>query len=700
MRGDEKHMLRKTEHQWGGEGTVHSINQDKNHAFKGMLSVTVYLLAAVLVCVLVTRLCAVNVEAVTAEQPGLTDLTDFDFESGIAQVATESTQSITIYAGAFYTPSDFADGNITVEGVLYDRTEGAQGDYGTLRMLLKLPSGEVYAIAAKNPSYAQRLFIDGKEYTAIGVPGDSAETTVPKTARFVEAFMPQGEVTEIIFHYSNFVHADGGGLYPIDIGTMTSIVRNEQLSTIQTTAVAAALAAIMLFFFGLFLFFKRYKYLLWFSLLCGCIALRVIGSDLLPILLPELSWTLEIRLSYIETCLMALFASLYIASLFPGAANKWAMRGFAVFCGGCVLFISIAPTTVFTRYPVALSLAYIGFVVYLLLTVLWRALRGRLSFALSKPERRLLLLGLMIFALLSTADIFAHQRALLLFGLSYQAVGMVVFLFLNMLALVMSFSRTEQELDMVREGQREIRETNQMLERLNRAKTDFLGNISHEMKTPLAVISNCAGTTLMQLDQNSFDENTRRNLDDIQQEAMRLGRLVEQLMAVAVEKERQLTLTDTHAGALLSRAAAFCEPICRGHQNKITVECRPAHIPLRVNTDAIFQVLLNLLTNANRQAHHQVIAVLARLDEENHTVVFAVTDSGKGIPPDLLPHVFARGVSGNGSTGLGLAICREIVQEHGGSMTIHSDGGGTTVRFTLPAGKENEANEQPDDFND
>jgi signal transduction histidine kinase len=660
----------------------------ENKTFRTAFSVTVYLLAAALVCSLVTQLCTVNYVIVNAQQPGLTDLTDFDFENNIAQIATEFTGSIYIYVGAFYTSEDFSAGNIFTEGVLYDRTDGAQGDYGTLRMELKLPPGQVYAIAAKNPSYAQRLFIDGKEYTAIGIPGDTPETTVPKTARFVEAFMPQGEITEIILHYANFVHADGGGLYPVDVGYVDHIVRNEQLDTIRTMAVATILVTIMLFFFGLFLFFKIYKHLLWFSLVCGCIALRQVSPGILPLLLPELSWYLEIRLSYIDTCCMALFAALYIGSLFPSAVNKWAVRGFLVFCGCCIFFISLAPTTVFTRYPVELSLSYAGFVGYMLLMVLWRSLKGTLSSALSKPEQGLLLLGLIIFAVLSAADIFAHQWSLLLFGLAYQAVGMIVFLFINMLALVMSFSRTEQELDFVRERKQEIQETNRMLERLNRAKTDFLGNISHEMKTPLAVISNCAGVTLMQLRKNSFDENTERNLDDIQHEAVRLGRLVEQLMVVAMEKERQLTLSGTNAETLLRRAAAFCDPICRGHHNQITVECLPAHIPLRVNTDGTFQVLLNLITNANKQLEGGVIALSAEYDVQKNSTVFQVTDNGNGISPALLEHVFERGISDSGGTGLGLAICKEIVQEHGGRMEIESSRSGTTVRFTLPNGKE------------
>lgn len=660
------------------------FSKKNSNGFQWILSVCVYLLLAAALCVVVTSLCTVMPVLVSADSPGMTDLTNFDFKNSIAQVATESTQSITIYAGSFYTPEEFAAGRVWTQGVLYDRTEGAQGDYGTLRMELRLPRGQVLAIAAKNPSYAQRLFIDGKEYTAVGVPGDGPETTVPKTARFVEAFMPQTDTTEIIFHYANFVHADGGGLYPMDIGTVSNIVRNEQLSTIRNAAVAAALAAIMLFFFGLFLFFKHYKYLLWFSLLCGCIALRVVGAGLLPLLLPQMSWALEIRLSYIGTCLMALFAALYIVSLFPDAANKWALRGFTIFCGGCVLFISLAPTTVFTRYPVEMSLIYVGFVAYLLLMVLWRSLRGALNSALSKPERRLLLLSLLLFALLSAADIFAHQRALLLFGLSYQAVGMVIFLFINILALVMSFSRTEEELFAVRESQREIQATNRMLERLNRAKTDFLNNISHEMKTPLAVISSYAGLTISQLRKNAVDEQTEENLDRVQQEAVRLGRLVEQLMKVSIEKERQLTLTDTHAHALLRRAADYCEALCRIRRNQIAVECHPAHIPVRVNTDEIFQVLLNLITNANRQIQDGMITLFAEQDKQSDCAVFRVIDSGKGIEPERLEHVFERGVSGDGGTGLGLSICREIVREHGGQMNIQSGGGGTTVRITLP----------------
>lgn len=245
------------------------------------ISVTLYLLLATTVCVFIISLSAINPVTVKADKPGMTDLTAFDFSNQIAQVATASTHSIYIYSGAFYMPEDFASGNVSQEGVLYDRTGGAQGDYGTLRMQLKLPPGHVYAIAAKNVSYAQRLFIDGQEYASVGVPGDRAETVVPQSRRFVEAFLPTGETTEIIFHYSAFVHADGGGLYPMTIGYVKNITRSEQLGVFYGAAAAAMLLTIMVFFFGLFLFFRDHRYLLWFSLLCGGIAIRQLGEKAL-----------------------------------------------------------------------------------------------------------------------------------------------------------------------------------------------------------------------------------------------------------------------------------------------------------------------------------------------------------------------------------------------------------------------------------
>lgn len=654
-----------------------------------LLRTLAYLLAVLLVLLTFSALCARDTVFITSDEPGVADLRDFDFTNSLAEI-TRHSGAIYRYPGAFYTSEDFAAG-IVPEGALY----GSQGDFGTMRMVLRLPPGEVYAITGKSISYAQRLYADGKEIGAVGVPAATREELIPSNRRYVEGFYAEGETTEIIFHYSVMVHADGGGLFPMHIGTVATVARAEQLRTLLEGVQAAALLTAFLFFFGLFLFFPGRRFLLWFALLCGCIGAGLLGANnnALMLMLPDVSFTVYLRLSYLVTCWIGLTSALYINGLFPGAANRWAVRGFTAYCAGVCVFLCIAPTTLFTRFPVQLSLSYVLFLAYLLAAILIAALRGRLSAAMTKSEGLLLLSGMALYIAFSGVAIFAHQQVWLFFGWSYQAVGILVFLFLNVLALTLSFSRTELALDEARAAEREIRETNEMLERLDRLKTNFLQNITHELNTPLGVISARAGKVREQLRNNALPQAGDAELAVIEDEAVRLGSVVRQLLDVSLELDRRLTLTDTDAHTLLQRAADFCAPVCKGRRNRITVHTRPAHIPLRANEDSIFRVLLNLITNANRQAHSGVIALSAEYGPDG-MVAFTVTDQGGGVAPALLEEAFRRGVSGGGGKGLGLAICKEIVERHGGGIAITNTGDGARVRFTLPIGEEENRHER------
>jgi signal transduction histidine kinase len=91
----------------------------------------------------------------------------------------------------------------------------------------------------------------------------------------------------------------------------------------------------------------------------------------------------------------------------------------------------------------------------------------------------------------------------------------------------------------------------------------------------------------------------------------------------------------------------------------------------------------NLITNANIHTKSGDITITGCADDTCVTVT--VTDSGKGIPLDILPNVFKRGISGSGSTGIGLALCRSMIEAHGGNIFLKSEQGkGTAVTFKLP----------------
>ncbi|MEL7601975.1 MAG: HAMP domain-containing sensor histidine kinase, partial [Bacillota bacterium] len=226
-------------------------------------------------------------------------------------------------------------------------------------------------------------------------------------------------------------------------------------------------------------------------------------------------------------------------------------------------------------------------------------------------------------------------------------------------------------------------------DRMSRMKSDFLANISHEMRTPLAVMAGYAGLTSLQLQKGSIDDGTLQNLTTIKREAIRLAELVEQIKDVSLEKDRRLSLQDIGAYTILRQTAEFCALICTKNRNSLVVAADTDEgLTLHVNAESIFQILVNLVVNANRHTKEGSIILGAHTTESPGFAELFVIDSGSGLDAQVLPRLFERGFSGDGGSGLGLSICKEIVEEHGGTIRIESEPGkGVGVHFTLPCAK-------------
>ncbi|WP_099205389.1 sensor histidine kinase [Scatolibacter rhodanostii] len=644
----------------------------------------IYLLTVTLIFSVISILCNVETVKVSPTQDGMVDLTRINFNQSVVEISTEAAL---IYDGAFYTPKDFASGDIIPQGTRKVDTSWVLGDFGTVRFELLLPPDRVYAISSKSAAYAQRLFINGEEYNPVGVTGNNPASVTPKSTRYTEAFEPKTNTTEIILHYSNFVHPDGGSLYAPKLGTPDNISRVDQLKTFQVVIVTGALFTAMLFFFGLFLFFPKIRYLLWFSLVCGCIALRglLTGDKLGMLLLPSLSWYMDIRLEYLLSCGLILFSVLYLNALFPGMVHRQITNAFILFCVGNAIFFSLTPPILFTRFvwfSLAVSIAYF---LYALIRIVTVVIRKKNPTILSAFEQ-MLLPGVCMYLILSGFEIYAHENALYLWGLDFAQVGMLMFLFLNILALLLQFSRARQELDEARQSEREMEETNRMLERLDKLKTDFLSNISHEMRTPLMVMSGYAQLTQWQLNAGTTNEETQENLHIVSQEAQRLAELAAGLLQVSSESAWGKSTVNLHT--IFERAHITCYPILKKNNNRLETVLEQSLPLMQANENMLFQVLLNLIVNANRHTQNGVICLRAYLDNKGHIVV-TVEDNGEGIQPNLLPYVFDRQVSGDGGSGLGLSICKDVIEAHGGQIcAVNQPSGGAQVSFSLPLNPE------------
>lgn len=237
------------------------------------------------------------------------------------------------------------------------------------------------------------------------------------------------------------------------------------------------------------------------------------------------------------------------------------------------------------------------------------------------------------------------------------------------------------------EQQRKLDEQNVMLAQINRAKTEFLANTSHEMRTPLTVISvniQAVSGILQSMDNSITDPEVTELLDDAQAEIMRLSRMVGGMLTLAsISEGAEKGKTDL--STLLGGVADMLRLTLskRGNQLKTEIE---KNLTVFGNADLLSQVAVNLIQNAQAHTENGIISLSALRDGGQITVT--VCDNGSGIPSELLPHVFERGVTDkqNGGTGFGLFLCKTVVESHGGTISIASiQGNGTRVSFTLPA---------------
>jgi signal transduction histidine kinase len=241
----------------------------------------------------------------------------------------------------------------------------------------------------------------------------------------------------------------------------------------------------------------------------------------------------------------------------------------------------------------------------------------------------------------------------------------------------------DTELRMEREALMEERER---LRRTVASRDEVLAIVSHDLRNPLASIS--LGVDQLRRYGQTDEDRRERILDSVKRAALRMGRLIEDLLAIAKFDAGQLALQlgDHPAGLLVDDAFAVVGPQAEAKSIRLTSNV-PDGLLVRCDRDRLLQVLGNLIGNAIKFTPERgEIAIDAEARES--IVLLKVRDNGSGIPAEALPYVFDRFYQGPGKrpggAGLGLAIARAVVEAHGGGIGVDSElGSGTTFWFTI-----------------
>lgn len=254
-------------------------------------------------------------------------------------------------------------------------------------------------------------------------------------------------------------------------------------------------------------------------------------------------------------------------------------------------------------------------------------------------------------------------------------VGVLCLLVMGLLVSIYFYLRTKRLKDDLERSQADLYEAKDRAEESNRLKSAFLANMSHEIRTPLNAI---VGFSDVLASGGSSEEDQRNYFRIIQSNSDLLLRLINDILDLSRLEADKVTLTpeDCDVVQLCRQALSSVEMSRRESGNRFVFETQTESFVLQVDIQRLQQVLINLLTNAAKFTKNGTITLQFEVEKENNRVLFAVADTGCGIPKEKQKQVFERFEKLNEyaqGTGLGLSICKLTVDKWGGSIWIDPD---------------------------
>lgn len=641
------------------------------------------LLAALLTVAALTVLAhfpAAQEKVTVTEQNGVYDLTGItDLENTAIRLAVPGTY----YPNTYIAP-DSSDKAIPKSTALYGKQ---RTDYLSQRFVLFLPDhDDVYTLTfLLNGRHAMRVYVNGKLAGETGRLGTTKQDTeVWENNITVNATAENGKM-EIILHSAQFYHAKRGAtLAELSLSKAGTGTAPFTLDRIKGIAVMGALLCAATLLLCIYLMLSRTRATLYFSLACIAMVLRE-G-------LQSQAWTYfpipgntSFMLEYFSVVLLTVLLSLYLGQY---AAGKF-LRGvqYAAIIGSCIYgaFVLLGDSLFYTALLKYYQLLLIACIIPGIAGLFWNLRRPSM-------EQGAALYGIAVFFVAAVYDIVMYSDV---FGdgpnLPISETAMLVFVLAQSVSLFLMNNRVLGE---AKEAEQKLAAEKEALESLNRLKTEFLGNVSHELKTPLTVMSGYAQTTRQLAERPAPLEvgEVSRRMTLISSEAERLSLLVGQILDVTRMEEGRMIMEPVrcYVEEIIHAAVETHYPILNKNRNRLDIRIESGLPSVYADPARISQVIVNLISNAVRFTADGTITICAK--REDAGLLICVSDTGVGIEAKRLPHVFERygkkQKSGGGrdtGTGLGLYICKYIVEQHGGEIRIESEEEqGTTVCFTLP----------------
>ncbi len=607
-------------------------------------------------------------------------------------------------------PSYWIDYSDEIDGI---STTG----YATYRLRIIIPESSREELSFMVPIFdsSYRIYFNGKYVNANGVPGNTAETTKAGYKPYTYNLVPDKDTIEIVINVANFHHRRGGFWLPMKYGKRDIAELDIKRSSILETISNGMLLAFFGFFLLFFSVFRDDRTMLYFALASLGVMLRTLFTGNFDILyFFDINWQWLVRIEYLSSFMAIIFAMWYFYYIYKDKVIPWISTAITV------LFIVASILTLTT--PVSIfSYTMLLFLPIVVAVLAYYLVRSIISAFKEGGYRILIALGFgaLLLGVINDISVSVGQKIIVSeYILSY---SLILFILVQVIILIYRwFESTQKEkklLDEIEfvnknleniviertteltnqkgelEKQKKVTDTkNRELEKTISTKNRIFSIIAHDLKSPVLNLS-----MMIEHLKNSNDPEVQQSvINSISQQAGFAGNLIENLLIWGEQQYNRIEYKPEHINLtdlVLENFNLLREPADRkkikmtySHKGNPTAIC---------DKDLINIVLRNLISNAVKFTN-KMGSIYVSVEEpsiKDGMIYLKIKDNGVGMSQEKLDKILqdeivesTRGTDDEKGTGLGLQLCKDLININKGSISVKSEPGrGTTISIMLPS---------------
>ncbi|RNC97236.1 ATP-binding protein [Lysinibacillus halotolerans] len=611
-------------------------------------------------------------------EDGVLDIRSADLMSEVMPVNGEWA----FYPDKFVNPNQLSDeGDATPIRVPSDWRSVDQNEqessfgHGTyhLRIITNPNDSNMYRLRFMGISTASRVYINGEEVGELGKVGANKATSEPNEMPFSVNAQPAAGKIDIVIQVSNFDHIKRGGIgRTIYFGGVNAVEAHEHFSMgLQLIGFA------VLFFHGiyilvLYLFVFKQKKLLLFAGAVFSMAVSIIFDDdqLIRVIWPEIGFEERIKLT------LLFYASAYILSVFylKTLVKDQFNRTFKLFSAVSIFYIIAIVCLDYNEFNYILSPIYS---ILMLTPAVLIPLIFNKKISIKTPYS--IYLVFTAIAISSSTFWGSIKGRVLEIGIPFYPFDLLIAVVCFALYWFKTFYHTSEE----------RKELNEKLQRDDKRKDDFLVNTSHELRNPLHAMMNIAQSLLRE----PLPEDTKERVRMMESVARNMSHTLNDLTDLSTLREGKvhLTLQPVHLHGIVEYVFNLPK---EGRPVELINDIPSSFPTVKADENRTIQIVFNLVQNALKFTEDGLIAVSA--EEKDGKAIITIKDTGIGMDEELQKRIFqpyeqadSSITSSRGGLGLGLSICAQLVELHGGEIFVTSSPGvGSSFSFSLPISHE------------